>query len=112
MPNTFPRSLAGRFLIFNQSLRPVRLIDTKPSDYRLEEIRFGESRIGKAIFENGTQITFDVRWDGITCLYSFAYNGVPHCFDTKTDLGEVCTHVDVMSLTPIDLCSSTQFKIN
>jgi hypothetical protein len=101
MAKTFPRSLAGRFQISKQMLKPIKLIDTKANDYKLEEIRFGTDRIGRAIFESGVQFSFPVKWDWISDSYSFIYNEVPHIFSAKTDLGKICRFVDVMSLTPI-----------
>jgi hypothetical protein len=104
MPNTFPRVLAGRYSVSftDHSIKPLRLIDTKPGDQQLLEIRFSQNRTGQAVFENGSQISFDVKWDGISDSYTFVYNEVPHMFSTKRDLGEVLTHVNVMSLNDLE----------
>lgn len=103
MKNTYPRSLAGLYEIkFDERvLKPVRIVDTRPTDYALREIRFNKNETGDAEFENGVCFTFRVKWHADNS-YSFYYNEAPHFFDTKTDLGEVLRYVDVMSLTDID----------
>ena len=102
MKNTYLR-LAGLYSInfSEQKLKPVRMIDTKPTDYLLIEIKFGD-HVGKAIFENGLEFIFDVKWDGVDNSYSFIYNQFAHGFSTKVKLGEECKYVDVMSLTDME----------
>ncbi|MBS1731818.1 MAG: hypothetical protein JST02_00845 [Bacteroidetes bacterium] len=104
MSKNYPRSLAGLYSIHlsDQLLIPVRLIDTKPNDHLLEEIRFDTNQIGTAVFENGISVSFDAKWDGVTDCYSFTFNGAGHVFSTKKDLGEVLNYVDVMSITDFD----------
>lgn len=105
MSNTYPRSLAGLYQISieDRVLKPVRMIDTKPTDCALKEIRFKENETADAEFENGFRFTFEVKWDGTSNSYMFTYNDAPHSFDVKTLLGEVRKHVDIMSITGIDL---------
>ncbi|WHZ08122.1 MAG: hypothetical protein OJF59_001875 [Cytophagales bacterium] len=103
MEKTYPRSLAGLYEVsfVEQKLKPIRMIDTKPTDYALTEMKFGD-HTGKAIFENGQEFCFSVKWDGVQNSYSFIYNQFAHGFSTKVDLGEECKYVDVLSLTDID----------
>lgn len=105
MTNTYPRSLAGLFELNmdDRVLKPVRMIDTRPMDYTLKEIRFNENETADAKFENGVYFTFGVKWNGIRNSYTFIYNDALHGFDTKTDLGEECKYVDVMSIRDFDL---------
>lgn len=109
MPKTYPRSLAGLYAISfkDQTLKPIRLIDTKASDCQLAKIEFRKNRIGKAIFENGVHFSFPVKWDAIRDSYTFLYNNSPHLFSPEKELkesGEVAVSetVDVMSLTDLD----------
>ncbi|HCW08244.1 MAG TPA: hypothetical protein DGG95_12860 [Cytophagales bacterium] len=101
---TYPRSLAGIYEVNfdHKVLTPVKMIDTRSSDYRLTKIVFKTDETAQAEFENGESISFLVKWDGVECSYAFRYNSYVHGFHTKTDLGETCRYVDVMSITEID----------
>jgi hypothetical protein len=104
MKNTYPRSLAGLFELNmdDRVLKPVRMIDTLSTDNALKEIRFNKNKTADAEFENGVCVNFPVKWDGIDDSYSFHYNGHPHGFSMKKNLGEELKYVDVMSITDID----------
>lgn len=104
MRSTYPRSLAGLFEINfdDRVLKPIEMIDTRPADYMLREIRLNKNETADAEFENGVYFTFGVRWNGIRNSYTFIYNEALHGFDTKTDLGEECQYVDVMSIRDFD----------
>ena len=106
---TYPRSLFGLYAISftEHTIKPIRLIDSIPSDYRLEKIEFGKNRIGVASFENGVHFSFPVKWNCIGDSYTFVFNEIPYIFSVKrdlTELGEVEIYqaVDVMSLTDFD----------
>jgi len=103
MVDKYPRSLAGQFNVnFNTlTLKPIRMVDTKPSDHTLKEIRFENGR-GIAEFEDGFLFTLDVTFDELTHSYSFEYKEVDHVFDIKSDLSHtVSSTTHIISFTSL-----------
>ncbi|MFZ1809307.1 MAG: hypothetical protein WAU36_18885 [Cyclobacteriaceae bacterium] len=106
MTNTYPQSLAGLYEIdfLNLILKPIKLVNTKITDYNLIEIRF-ENGWGNAIFENGKVLTLNVKFNERTTAYTFKFGktdhlseGANHIFEIKAHLGGLCKTVDIMSL--------------
>jgi hypothetical protein len=102
MTKTYPQSLAGLYKInFNDLiLTPIRMVDTKPSDHVLKEIRFVE---GKGIAEfNDDLFILDVKFDELTHSYTFKYRGSGHIFTIYSDFSKnVSSTTDITSFTSI-----------
>lgn len=103
MKASYPQSLAGLFKInfSDLILTPIRMVDTKPSDQILKEIRF-ENSMAIAEFDDGFCFTLNVKFDGTTHSYSFKYKEADHIFEIKSDLSRrVSSTTDIISFTDI-----------
>ncbi len=103
MKQTYPQSLAGLYQVYFTEfiLKPVRLIDTQPSDQILKEIKF-ENGVGNAVFENGFVYALDVKFNERSYAYTFKYRNAGHIFEIKASLGGASRTVDIMSLTDLN----------
>lgn len=116
---TYPQSLAGRFRILFTSLKllPIRLINTKPTDHALKEIRLDGNGIGEAVFENGHSFVLDVRFDEKTCTYLFEYGRhrtrqPNHSFQVLSDLScSICPTTDITSWVDLSQLSKSEIEV-
>jgi hypothetical protein len=103
MTSIYPRSLAGLFHVnfADLILTPIRMVDTKPSDQTLKEIRF-ENGEGIAEFDDGYLFILNVLFDDATHSYTFQYKDADHIFDIKSDLsGSISSSTNIISFTAI-----------
>jgi hypothetical protein len=99
----YPRSLAGLYKInFNDLiLTPIRMVDTKPNEHVLKEIRFVEGK-GIAEFDDMNHFILDVDFDETTHSYTFQYLGSGHIFAVYSNLSRsVSSTTDITSFTDI-----------
>jgi len=77
------------------------MVDTKPSDHSLKEIRFVEGK-GIAEFDDMNHFILDVDFDETTHSYTFKYLGAGHIFAVYSNLaGSVSSTTDIISFTSI-----------
>lgn len=72
---SYPTSLAGSYFISfsSLSLKPICLIDTKPSDHQLKQIRCEAAGLAFAEFDNGIAFPIYITFDKRSSTYFFHY---------------------------------------